>query len=120
MSRKLEVLFTEEQRIASTGWAQSRRLLAGDVFRSPLIQALAGGWSVPGHGGAVSVERCVRCGAILSYGLNWAVAVHQYLLNLGIAHLPELDVPLTHPEEWRRHGETNALVCFSSQSATGL
>jgi hypothetical protein len=56
---------------------------------------------------------------MLSYGMNWAVAVHQYLSNLGIAHLREIDVPLTHPEEWFRQGETNALVCFSSQSAAG-
>jgi len=46
MRRKPEVLsLTEEQRIELTGWAQSRTLPAGDVFRARLILALAEGRS---------------------------------------------------------------------------
>src|SRR6476659_485726 len=37
------VLLTEEQRKELTGWAQSRTLPAGDVFRARLILALADG-----------------------------------------------------------------------------
>src|ERR1044071_9892237 len=46
MRRNPEVLaITEEQRIELAGWAQSRTLPAGDVFRARLILALAEGRS---------------------------------------------------------------------------
>jgi hypothetical protein len=48
------------------------------------------------------------------------MAVLQYLLNLSIRHLPEIDIPFTHREKWGGLRKTNAFVRFSSQPPAGL
>jgi hypothetical protein len=54
-------------------------------------------------------------------GRKWAVlSIAQYLLDLSIAYLSEVGVPLAHGEEWFGHRETNALVCFRPQPAARL
>ncbi len=49
-----------------------------------------------------------------------AMAGAQSLLNFRIAHLPEIGVPLTDGVEPFGRGQTNTLVRFFSQSATGF
>ena len=39
------LILTQDEREELSGWAQSRTLPAGDVFRARLILALADGWS---------------------------------------------------------------------------